>query len=128
MVTANSKSFTPVYSYGELESLISRFANKSLDTVTSGGTSVFGVRDCEPGVSGLRALSLVQRFTSDDVEGAIAQFLAVNRTLAAIFILRYIFDWQIEEICLGLGDPSIRLAEAHSLIQQASDEFMRILL
>lgn len=106
-----------------LAALLSAWAHGSLDSIASYDHVVAGVEGCVMGAAGLRAESLLQRFTSEDVHQAL---LSLQRKDVGILVCKYFFGWTVEDLGRVLNHPDV--FHTGSVVIEAEERFAEALM
>lgn len=93
------------YSSAAIAHLLRQWASGNLDNIIPAHVSA-GLIGVSVGKGGsLGAMSLVQKYTSDDVSEAIARMAATHRPLAAALLLVYLRGWTVDRLGRVLSHP-----------------------
>jgi hypothetical protein len=124
-----SSTFTPFYATSDLQALFRNYQSGGLDGIHSRNHVMLGIVGCDRPARGLRAESLLERYSSSDVHRAfqsMARDAEPYPTLAAILYVKYCGDVAIEDIAraMDMDDAS----HAQGVLIEAQDEYMRRLM
>lgn len=124
-----SATFAPLYDVREMEKLFQFWFTGSLDGITSKGHTMIGVRNCEhTGRDGLRAQSLLTRYTSADVRAVLQDMIQAGADLldyVVLLVFRCVGFRTVQDMARAMGRSCYQMQD---LLQLAQDEFMRRLL
>lgn len=120
--------FVPLYDHKELEKLLSLWAAGSLDSIASPHGVAVGVEDCDYSPQGFRPMSLLSRYTSEEVELVLFEMAIAPAPwpqYTAILIAKSLAKTPLSDLARSLG---VDCSLVQGYYSQAQDEFMRRLM
>lgn len=112
------------YSPQTITTIFRQWANGNLDNLGADAQVSAGLKNCVVRASGgVRAQSLVERTTSDDVVQALA---SISRRFSVALIARYLLGWELERLARAAESQDVTASS--SLLLLAEDAFVRALL
>jgi hypothetical protein len=118
----------PLYDDKELDFLLKAWANGSLDQYTDPAKPLVGIRNCVVTSHGLKAQSLVERITLEDVDEAIEVLMADEARKPSMVMLLLVFlgGLTIERLGQVFGYQESKEALSHFI--KAKDDLVEVLL
>jgi hypothetical protein len=114
------------YSASALSDLFHQWANGNLDNISPGHVTA-GLEGMTVTASGLRSMSMLERFTAEDVNRALQALSDEGlKRLALALVCIHLLKWTVERLARALDHPDTSLTATFLMV--AEDAFVERLL
>ena len=111
----------------KLSSLLSQWAAGNLDFIEVGQSVVAGVDGCVVGGGGLRAQTLLERFTSEDINRVLCELSgAGHQGFVVALVCVYLLGWTVDRLGRAMQHPDS--SHTYTYLMHAQDTFAGWLL